>query len=96
MAKSNITLEDAIAVVEAAGGFVMLEDMNFETEQELEERQTKEKDRFNEYLDRKKQAFKEFDQLLGRKDFSFSKVEDICYENGIDMDDIEEWIHSQY
>jgi hypothetical protein len=49
-----------------------------------------------EYESRKADAFEEFDEALGSKNFSMNMVDDICYENGIDLDDIEEYIFSHY
>jgi len=93
---SMTELEKAIAIVEKAGGFVYMEDLDFETEEEIQRASAEAQEELNDYLDRKKQAFKKFDQALGSKNFNYGMAEDICYQNGIDMDDLEEWIHAQY
>jgi hypothetical protein len=94
-------LADAIKLIEDAGGFVMMQgDLEDQvapmTESRLEELEAEQRKHFEEYQQRKRECFKEFDELLGRKDFSFSKVEDLCYEHGMDLDDIEEYIHGHY
>lgn len=100
----NCTINEAIEIIEQAGGFVMFPESEEEQSeimkhamdlQNIEEESARK--RFQkEYEERKAEAFEEFDQLLGSKNFSVNAVDDICYENGIDMDDIEEWINSHY
>lgn len=63
--------------------------------QDIEEESVRKKFQ-KEYEERKAQAFEEFDELLGSKDFNINVVDDICYENGIDMDDIEDYIFSHF
>lgn len=102
--KINCTINEAIEVIEAAGGFVMFPETEEEQSeiithalklQDIEDLEAKK--RFQkEYEERKTQAFEEFDELLGKPNFSINAVDDICYANGIDMDDIEEWINSHY
>ena len=100
----NCTINEAIAVIEAAGGFVMFPETEEEQNeiikhannlQDIEEESARRIFQ-KEYEERKTQAFQEFDELLGSKNFNINAVDDICYENGIDMDDIEEWINSHY
>jgi len=100
----NCTVNEAIEIIEQAGGFVMFPESEEEQSeiithalklQDIEDEAARK--RFQkEYEERKAQAFEEFDQLLGSKNFSINAVDDICYGNGIDMDDIEEWINSHY
>jgi hypothetical protein len=98
------TLNEAISIIEAAGGFVMFSESEEEQSeiithalklQDIEDESAKK--RFQkEYEERRAQAFEEFDKLLGKPNFSINTVDDICYQNGIDMDDIEDWIFSHY
>lgn len=97
----NKQLEDAIRLIEEAGGFVMfqgdIEDHDTPlTEAQIEAMEVENRKAVDDYLERKNEAFRRFDKLLGSKNFSYGKVEDICFEEGIDMDEIENWIHSQY
>ena len=97
-------LQKAIDLIEEAGGIVMMQSTE-ETELMMREaelieqtaiKQAEEANHKAEYESRKADAFEEFDELLGSKNFSINAVDDICYENGIDMDDIEEYIFSHY
>ena len=100
----NCTINEAIEIIEQAGGFVMFPESEEEQSEiikhanELQKiEQEADRKRFQkEYESRKVQAFEEFEELLGKPNFSINAVDDICYENGIDMDDIEEWINSHY
>ena len=87
-------LENAIRVIEEAGGFVMMQEVNDLALLSDEDVQLEVDHKA--YESRKKDAFDDFDKALGSKNFSYGMVEDICYENGIDMDDIEEYIHGHY
>lgn len=87
-------IQDAIDIIENAGGIVMMPD-----DQDLPE--ISEDDVLNEqhkreFQERKQQACDEFDELLGSENFSFQAVEEICYANGVEMDYIEEHIHNMY
>lgn len=102
--ENSYNINKAIEVIESAGGFVMFPETEEEQNeiikhannlQDIEE-ETARKRFQKEYEERKAQAFLEFDELLGKKDFNINAVDDICYENGIDMDDIEDWIFSHY
>jgi len=97
-------LQQAIDLIEEAGGIVMMQSMEEQEaiaresdllDQTAQEQLANEKYK-KEYEDRKTNAFEEFDELLGSKNFSVNAVDDICYENGIDLDDIEEYIFSHY
>jgi ATP-dependent Clp protease ATP-binding subunit ClpA len=97
-------LQKAIDLIEEAGGIVMMQSTE-ETEAMMREaeliestaKEQAENDQYKrEYESRKADAFEEFDELLGSKNFSMNAVDDICYGNGIDMDDIEEYINSHY
>lgn len=96
----NQEVENAINIIEDAGGIVILPDDEFNDVAARESSQIDSEiknDQYSkEYEERKAEAFKEFDSSIGRKNFSFSDVEDICFENGIDLDDIEEYINSYY
>lgn len=100
-------LNEAIDMIENAGGFVMFpetdkDERNIRSQTFIEENRImddidKEEEKYkNDYEERKNDAFEEFDEALKQKNFSYSDVEDICYENGIDMDDIEDYIFSHY
>lgn len=100
-------LNEAIDMIENAGGFVMFpetdkDERNIRSQTFIEENRImddidKEEEKYkNDYEERKNDAFEEFDEALKQKNFSYSDVEDICYENGIDMDDIEDYINSYY
>lgn len=100
-------LIDAINSIEEAGGFVMFPEDSAEErnirqqthileQKKLQEEEALEAEIKNDYEQRKDDAFKDFDKLLGSKNFSYGRVEDICFENGIDMDDIEEYINGCY
>ena len=87
-------LDEAIKTVEKAGGIIMMPsdpDLPEISDEDVENAARK-----REYEERKQEAFEEFDKALGSKNFNYGTVEDICYENGIDMDDIEEYIHGHY
>lgn len=97
----NKKLEEAIKVIEEAGGFVMMQSINKEeyaemTDGRIEELEEEERKRFEEYQSRKKDAFNDFQKMLKRKDFSISGVEDMIHYHGLDMDDLEEMIHKYY
>lgn len=97
----NSELDKAINIVEEAGGIVIMQG-----DDELDQVMARESSQLNteienrkmkaDYEERKEEAFKEFDAALGSKNFNFGTVEDICYENGIDLDDIEEYIYRYY
>lgn len=100
-------LNEAIDMIENAGGFVMFpetdkDERNIRNQTFIEENRImddidKEEEKYkNNYEERKNYAFEEFDEALKQKNFSYRDVEDICYENGIDMDDIEDYIFSHY
>lgn len=100
-------LNEAIDMIENAGGFVMFpetdkDERNIRSQTFIEENSImddidKEEEKYkNDYEERRNDAFEEFDEALKQKNFSYSDVEDICYENGIDMDDIEDYINSYY
>ena len=94
-------LKKAIGIVEDAGGIVMLQETEEEQaliarESDIIDQAVEEDFYVKEYQERKDQAFKEFDDLLGSKNFSVNAVDDICHENGIEMDDIEKYIHGHY
>ena len=100
-------LNEAIDMIENAGGFVMFpetdkDERNIRSQTFIEENRImddidKEEEKYkNDYEERKNDAFEEFDEALKQKNFSYRVVEDICYENGIDMDDIEDYINSYY
>jgi RNA processing factor Prp31 len=100
-------LNEAIDMIENAGGFVMFpetdkDERNIRNQTFIEENRImddidKEEEKYkNDYEERKNDAFEEFDEALKQKKFSYRVVEDICYENGIDMDDIEDYINSYY
>ncbi len=95
----NEKLKEAINVVENAGGIVMMQESMEEHELLLRESakidQEIEKSKYKtEYEERKNDAFEELENALGKKNFSFQKAEDILYENGLDLDDMEEWLLS--
>lgn len=103
----NPELDKAIKVIEDNGGFVMLPETEAEQREVRKETLSLEKKREEDiqaeideskadYESRKKDAFEEFDRALGSKKFSMNMVDDICYKNGIDLDDIEEYIHGHY
>jgi hypothetical protein len=82
-------LQKAIDVIENAGGFVMLSDDEISY---IESRYEVDSD----YAKRKKEAFKEATHALHHnRSLSFTDIEDIMSENGMDMDEIEDWIESQ-
>jgi len=103
----DVKLKEAIDIVENAGGFVMFpesdqDELKIRTEtlkaenKVIEDEEAIEAENKREYEERKQNAFEEFDKLLGSKNFSVSAVDDICYENGIDLDDIEEYIFNHF
>lgn len=100
-------LEKAAKVIEEAGGFVMFpEDSQQERDirkqthnlelQEEAKKQAEIDESKSDYEQRKANAFEEFEEELGSPGFSFNEVSDLCYRNGIDLDDIEEYIFSHY
>jgi len=100
-------LTDAISSIEEAGGFVMFPEDSAEErnirqqthileQKKLQEEEALEAEIKSDYEQRKKEAFKDFDKMLGKPGFSFNGVSDLCYEHGIDLDDIEEYINGYY
>lgn len=94
--KNKEELNKAIQVIEEAGGFVMMNDdesdvSHLVTDQEVENEVYK-----KEYEERKNECFEEFQKMLGSKDFSMSKVDDLLYSHGVDLDDLEDFIHASY
>jgi ATP-dependent Clp protease ATP-binding subunit ClpA len=90
-------LQKAIDLIEEAGGIVMMQSTE-ESEAMMREAELIEQTATKqaEEAKYKADAFEEFDEALGSKNFSMNMVDDICYENGIDLDDIEEYIFSHY
>ena len=96
-------LKEAIDLIEEAGGIVMMQsddDDLISRDAELLDKTAKDEadaEKYKrEYESRKADAFEEFDEMLGSPGFCFNGIDDLCYEHGIDLDDIEEWIYSHY
>jgi len=97
-------LQQAIDLIEEAGGIVLMQSTE-ETEmmareaamlEKTAEEQIREAESKKDYEERKANAFEEFEEELGSPGFCFNGVDDLCYRNGIDLDDIEEYIFSHY
>lgn len=93
-------LKAAINLIEEAGGFVMMQTSIDEeiplTEAQMDAIEEEQNQAFDDYQERRREAYKRFDKLLGSENFSYNRVEEICFEEGIDMDDIENYIHEHY
>ena len=94
----NEELKKAIEVVENAGGFVMMQgDLEEEiapmSDARLKELEAREQESINDYNERKEECFEDFQKMLGRKDFSIAKVDDLLFKHGLDLDDLEDFIH---
>lgn len=50
----------------------------------------------NDFEERKQDALVDFTKMLGSKTFSYSAVEDMMFEHGLEMDYIEDFIHEMY
>lgn len=97
-------LQKAIDLIEEAGGIVMMQSTE-ETEvmaresellqQTAIEQNEKAKNKAD-YESRKVDAFEELNKALGSPNFSFVGIDNICYRNGIDLDDIEEYMFSHF
>jgi len=107
-------LKKAIDIVENAGGFVMLPESDKEErevrkmthqmqEKQLEELERMENEDESDFQKRKKEAFKEMNEVFNEPYFmakgmlsQMNDLEDILLDNGVDLDYLEEWIESQY
>lgn len=99
-------IEKAIALIEEAGGIVMMPE-NFEDEENrndylarLEAEEARQKEELEQWQrERKKnltQMYSDFHQMLGSKNFSITAVEDMVHGYGCDLDDLEDLIHNFY
>ena len=99
-------LEKAVNLIEEAGGVVMMAiDLEEEETREeylarLEAEDLKEKEDLEDFQVRRREMIhemkKDFDQMLGQKNFSVTAVEDMVHGHGCDMDDLEDLIHNYY
>jgi len=99
-------LEKAFDVIEKAGGFVMMADPQEDQESredylaKLEAEEAKEKEQLEKWQAERKLSLaemsKDFDKMLGSKNFSVTAVEDMVHGYGCDMDDLEDLIHNFY
>lgn len=102
--KNKITLSEAIKIVEEYGGIVLLEEYdNTELQQrvykdleEIHEKEQKEQQRLAELQKSRRLAFEEFQEALGQENFVFETAANICYNHGLDLDDLEDMIHKYY
>jgi uncharacterized protein YggL (DUF469 family) len=112
----KMTLEQAIKIIEEAGGFVMMQgDLEQQdaplTEARMDEIEAEEKQRIEEFQEKRRECHKElsyaFDKAI-RNDMKlgegqqlgafgmYEMLENVCLDNGCDLDEIEDWIHSQF
>lgn len=98
-------LEDAIRLIEEAGGIVMMQGDLTDHEQPLTERQlidmeAEEQAKLTAWQrsrdEDRNEAFSEMTKQLNKGKLTYSMAENICFENGMDADEIENWIHSHY
>ena len=99
-------LEKAIDLIEEAGGVVMMAiDLEEEETREeylarLEAADAEEKQELEDFQERRREMIhemkKDFDRMLGSKNFSVTAVEDMVHGYGCDMDDLEDLIHNFY
>ena len=88
-------LQEAIQVIEEAGGFVMMDQDESDVSHLVSDDEVKNQMHKKDYEERKQMAFDDFDEAIKKKNCSFTMMEDICFENGVDLDDLEDWLLSQ-
>lgn len=94
----NKKLEEAIKIVEEAGGFVMIADHAAPeeapiTESQLDAWESDLEEQKREFELRKEEAREDFHKMLGSKNCSYSSVEDMMLSHGLEMDYIEEFLY---
>jgi len=97
-------LEKAIELIEEAGGIVMMATDPEDQEdrdaylRKLEAQEEKEKEELRKWQEERKVILsdmaKDFDKMLGNKNFSITAMEDMVHGYGCDMDDLEDLIHN--
>lgn len=96
MKEKDKKLEKAIRTVEEAGGFVMLNNDESDVSHLVSDEEVEKEMYKKEYEERKNECFDEFQEMLGSKDFSFNGVDNLLYSYGLDLDDLEDFIHNSY
>ena len=112
----KMTLEQAIKIIEEAGGFVMMQgDLEQQdaplTEARMDEIEAEERKQLEEHQQRRRDCYESlddaFDEMI-RKDMKagegqrlgmmtmYEMLEDVCLDNGCDLDEIENWVHSRF
>lgn len=84
-------LKEAISVIENAGGIVLIDEEKIEAEIEDKEQQQW----LKEYTRNRKEAKKDFAEMI-EKGSSLNSIEDMVLSHGIDLDEIENFIHEMY
>lgn len=105
MNKDFSKLFDAVQLIEQSGGFAMLPDeveneMNKFRIEDLKKQKAELKAEQKEYANRLRSAYRGATKVMNEqiKDerFSFEEIENAFLDEGIDLDEIENWIHSFY
>jgi hypothetical protein len=97
----NKKLDQAINTVEQAGGIVIMQDTSEPelapmSESKITAIEEEEKERLEDYQNRKNDMKENFDNMIGEQNVSFSSIEDMVHSHGLDLDDLEDVIHSFY
>jgi translation initiation factor IF-2 len=89
---SNI--EQKVSELEQAGAVVILPP---KIEKAIDNMNEKEQKKLLRQREKAREEMKdEFDEMLARKDFSVSGVENMVHSHGFDLDDLEDLIHGCY
>lgn len=97
-------LKNAIDLIEQAGGIVIMqdpdEDFSLYDHEDMIAKEAEEKAELERWQQQRQESLndmkKDFDQMLGSKNFSVSAVEDMVHGHGFDLDDLEDLIHNYY
>lgn len=90
-------LEEAIKIIEEAGGFVFMADTNMPeeiplTESQIEAWEADLEDQKRQFESTKEEARKDFYHMVGSKNCSYTDVESMMLSHGLEMDYIEEFL----
>ena len=96
MIEKDKKLEEAIRTIEEAGGFVMMNNDESDVSHLVSDEEVQKAIHKKEYEERKEECFEEFQEMLGNKNFSMTKVDNLLYSYGVDLDDLEEFIHRSF
>ena len=84
-------LKEAISLIEKAGGVVIIDEEKIESEIELKE----ENEWIKLYAKQKEEAKKDFHEMLESGSSVFA-IEEMILSHGLDLDELENFIHECY